>query len=548
MWEPAAATPEGIYTYRIRAAHDEEGGCDDQDKSRWLTVDVENFYWFEKDAENGKLRGVVRYGLNRAAAQVQIKFYDHELNEVGQVACPELSAGEHFSDVYDITVPYDQNGNLIQPVYCVAFADECDADANENRNRQPKPALPRGTASLDNVCPMPTPSQGKVLISAKHGGGYPLAEQTVDREIEITFDYGPKFAGCSVCFAPFDPPDQSPYNDSDTWGDNVGGSGSVNPTTAVLDGNGRASTVLTITDRCAGDNYCVASCPFVAPTEGMARALFAAGHNLVAWKRIYVEEAQMYRQGADLAQSAAQGQTTLVLQQALGGVGPGAMLHLFGADNRDGEQVEVETVNGATVELTASIAHTYSTASGAAVGVPNGGFYTANRELLAGNAYGAAFDGVDGGTFVEFLRQPQARSVVPLRPHFTSYDDMHDYCRQWFVNTNQTNYVWLVGAKYDLAEPGQAYGMAHAGLNWCYVFVEQIGAAQINNSDTTNHEIGHQFVLLDHDTNFPDPANGVRNHEDTDCCLMSYVRNRGDSVCEFCPGCLSDVRSEEDNL
>ncbi|NLO07832.1 MAG: hypothetical protein GX131_18590, partial [candidate division WS1 bacterium] len=30
VWEPAAATPEGIYTYRIRAAHDEEGGCDDQ--------------------------------------------------------------------------------------------------------------------------------------------------------------------------------------------------------------------------------------------------------------------------------------------------------------------------------------------------------------------------------------------------------------------------------------------------------------------------------------------------------------------------------------
>jgi hypothetical protein len=151
VWEPAAATPEGIYTYRIRAAHDEEGGCDDQDKSRWLTVDVENFYWFERDAENGKLRGFVRYGLNRAAAQVQIKFYDHELNEVGQVACPELSAGGHFSDVYAITLPYDQDGNLIQPVYCVAFATETAQDGALNRDGQPKPALPRGSSGLQEV-------------------------------------------------------------------------------------------------------------------------------------------------------------------------------------------------------------------------------------------------------------------------------------------------------------------------------------------------------------------------------------------------------------
>jgi len=130
-----------------------------------------------------------------------------------------------------------------------------------------------------------------------------------------------------------------------------------------------------------------------------------AGHNLVAWKRVYIEEAQMYRQGADLAQNATQGHTTLVVQEALGGIGPGAVLHLFDADNREGEQVEVSAINGTTIELTDSIANTYSTASGAAVGVPAAGVFEANWDLLL-DAYGDAFDGADGGSFVEYVHLP----------------------------------------------------------------------------------------------------------------------------------------------
>lgn len=224
----------------------------------------------------------------------------------------------------------------------------------------------------------------------------------------------------------------------------------VQPTSATLDAQGQATTVLTITNQDAGDNYVVASCPFTAPSQRMAEDLFAAGHNLVAWKRIYVEEDQMYRAGADLTQDALPGHTTLVVDQIPAGVGQGTELRLFDANDPTGEHVEVESVEGTQLHLTDEITGTYregypallnGDGAGAAVGVPRAGVYDANLEMLAGHVYGVDCAGTDGGCFVEFVSPTAGTNITPFRSFFASVYEMHAYRDLWFSNQGESNYI-----------------------------------------------------------------------------------------------------------
>jgi len=79
--EPEGPTEaaKGIYTYTLGVVGSPgycggvhcvctgESGCNrgDWDKSAYLTITLEKFYWFEKDPVAGTLRGVVKYTLNR---------------------------------------------------------------------------------------------------------------------------------------------------------------------------------------------------------------------------------------------------------------------------------------------------------------------------------------------------------------------------------------------------------------------------------------------------------------------------------------------------
>ncbi len=80
--EPEGPTvaDKGIYTYTlgvvgepgygggVKCVCDGEPSCarGDWDKSAYLTITLEKFYWFEKDPVAGTLRGVVKYTLNIA--------------------------------------------------------------------------------------------------------------------------------------------------------------------------------------------------------------------------------------------------------------------------------------------------------------------------------------------------------------------------------------------------------------------------------------------------------------------------------------------------
>ncbi|MGD9498716.1 MAG: hypothetical protein AB7Y46_20655, partial [Armatimonadota bacterium] len=57
----------------------------------------------------------------------------------------------HFSDVYQIDAEYDENDELMGPIYCVIFADEGEDYAPLNRDGVPKPALQKGTTTLQEV-------------------------------------------------------------------------------------------------------------------------------------------------------------------------------------------------------------------------------------------------------------------------------------------------------------------------------------------------------------------------------------------------------------
>lgn len=157
-WDENLPQTDGIYTYKIVANHQDmappQGPCEDQDKSWQLGITLDGFYWFQKNWVGGTLKGVVKYTLTHDAApySVTIRFFGPDLQELDGAAGPlegqPYTAGTHVSDVYEIDVAYDENDELIEPIYCVVYADECEADAASNRDGLSKPALQKGTADL----------------------------------------------------------------------------------------------------------------------------------------------------------------------------------------------------------------------------------------------------------------------------------------------------------------------------------------------------------------------------------------------------------------
>ncbi len=578
-WDEDLPEEDGIYTYRIVANHQDmlppQGPCEDRDKSAVLTPTVNNFYYCSKDVQAGTLTGVVRYTLNREAGSVDLRFYGPDLSQIGQLTGQPTSATTHWTGVYTLEdVEFDQNDDPIGPIYCVLSAAEGAADAAENRDGVAKPALQKGISQLTPVVADVTPS-GPVMISTLHDEDYPLEQQTVDGQITVTAHFDKEWAGQTIYLAVFDPPDMSPYvsdpqnwetiwTDAAKWGDNADDPGVLSTTqaTAVLVGEGQeqeaaVTAALTITDYAAGDTYVVAAQPGGPPSLQRAMQQFngGAGHLLVAWKRVYIEEARMYRSGAYLQQSVIEGAESLVLKDEIENIGPGSQLHLFDAENRQGETVVVDPVNGTTVHLAAEVSADYSTLHEAAVGNldPQVGLFAAEWALLP-NAYGAEFDGSDGGCFVEFKHlAPTGGVAVPYHPcfeyipnHVTRFESF------WFQRSGEQNVLWVCAANRWDSYTAEALGKSLPSHNTCWVLVDAIehddDAQNLEAAiaEITAHEIGHQFDLYDHNENMQPPP--VMNHDSSDACVMSYLGDIDNSICEFCTGCLNDVRTEPDGL
>jgi hypothetical protein len=267
----------------------------------------------------------------------------------------------------------------------------------------------------------------------------------------------------------------------------------------------------------------------------------------------------MYKKCTDLTASVASGSNQIQVADA-SWIDPNDTLLLFDADTPDGENVTVSAKNGNTLTLSANISNSYTAGynpgRGAAVADPSGGHRNPNTDGRLTNAYGAACNGSDGGTFVEFKLPSDGAGDVPhqntLSP--TSNPTVYEYSDVWFKNDGKSNYIHVIGAKcYGSTSDGQLGGGDYTANVAC-VYVGTIWhdyAASHNTvkADVSVHEVGHQFNLASTDGSHPN----VWCHEGngTDYCVMDYDRDREDAYSEFCydnPNHIDEVRDTADGI
>jgi len=209
--------------------------------------------------------------------------------------------------------------------------------------------------------------EGRVLISAKHGGGFYTDYQTENYSVNIIATVKPTppigWRHLKVYFEVTDPDDLSHYEGKEIPTNPAYTQGDKNPndnrdvaakkrmTTGLGDDyvdyqnaclsdrsaevvvdeeGGFASTELKITDRYSGDNYQVRATlqkpqenkPFDMRTswtddQDISVSTIKESVTMIAWKRVYLELGRMYHKGATLVEDAAEGATLLEVDNIL---------------------------------------------------------------------------------------------------------------------------------------------------------------------------------------------------------------------------------------
>ncbi len=287
-----------------------------------------------------------------------------------------------------------------------------------------------------------------------------------------------------------------------------------------------AETILQMTDRYAGDNYQVRATlrkPDLNNQGGRFDTHTGMNTNndpyefhastikqtipLVAWKRVYIEQDNMYTMGATIVSNAPAGTTELYVDNATDFPSPYPRdVTVFW--KHDGQLVSTNTVvlersgNKLTVPETSQPILAYA-------GIKPQG-HTATYDLTGDylpQAFGACPEGTDGGAFIEFRPAPTGNDTngVPkfrwMPTHGAVPYVWRDYCNMWFDNADQinTNVLYLLaGDRGYQGLDGDGY-YDHVG-GW---FTPANGAAVVftesGNKDyrlrekSVVHEIGHRF-------------------------------------------------------
>lgn len=406
-----------------------------------------------------------------------------------------------------------------------------------------------------------TGNVGRVMISTMQDNHYYTSvpttvanqsAQTEDHKVTITAHLPTFLAGKTVYFRVVspDPDDRSPYETDSSGGDNRDGSvgaGVLNATSStaqIATINGKqvaaAEVELSFTSHFAGDNYQI-ECSMESSFSRVVDRTCV----LTAWKRIYIEEDQMCKAGADLASDFAPDENATpdalpVSSRSRFGANDfriGDQVIVIDADNPVGETAIVTNIDTSVapwliylnVDLTNSYNAGYGAGDkGAAIVIPDpdrnsqADVYDALRELFSTNAYGLATDGSDGGCFVVFVplvgastRTPYTWSLSTLpvgnRTPFTQYIPV------WFGSFHQTNVFYLLaGNSVSTGQYGFNYGEANASV----ILVGTIGSNPVFNGETVVHELGHTWVAGHQaDGNHPHDAPA---HDNSDYCIMDY--------------------------
>jgi hypothetical protein len=316
-----------------------------------------------------------------------------------------------------------------------------------------------------------------------------------------------------------------------------------------------AETTLQITSQFSGDNYQVRASmqkphnlePFDKRSSWTTNDTYVTSsikesETMIAWKRVYIEQDNMYKLGATITANAPAGETNLTVDST--------------ADFSVGDSVVVFWTNGSfntTIMATSISSVTISNGLPQAM-TPYAGIrpaiepatYLVDRRFLAqafgstpdGSSSGAdAYPGQGAGAFIEFLDAPTGGGKVPKFSVFPSSSRALTFSQYWFRNRNEStsNIRYLLAANRQ-SQSG-APGWAWHTLGIAIVF-DGMKTSVEQRDDTTVHEIGHLFNLVRPPFAHIDYDMNQRTHCDQDRCVMSYQRNRTDGIVEFCMECL----------
>ncbi len=418
------------------------------------------------------------------------------------------------------TKPPETRLYIVEPTRVVA-ADDQRVDMTPRENIR----------ALISNCPRPLDTPGCAGIP------YPSAYQTAPRDVQITATIHPPRASVTIYFDPEDPPDTSPYV-TGVPNDNAGGPGTLSALSAPTDSMGRATTVLTITDRYSGDNY------IVRARLSLGGPVVAKTGIITAWKRLFVEADKMFRQrGQYLTQDTSPGDTTLQVADS-SRFSAGDIVLVFDADHQNADARTVQSTTPTSITLTSPVTIGYLQSRKAYVGRFADGFYEPDVSQLY-----RTFD--DG--FVEWMLVTDGSNAVPYEDatgmFFSSADGIRDFSALWFQNGRSefdlTNYIHLIGAR-DESMAGIG-GRTSAVFNYSTVYVQRIedddggpGPDATNDvRDTIAHELGHQFSVnfdtdpvTQHDSNSA-WCSGSGQPCDPELCVMNIMRTRTDEQVEF---------------
>jgi hypothetical protein len=156
------------------------------------------------------------------------------------------------------------------------------------------------------------------------------------------------------------------------------------------------------------------------------------------------------------------------------------------------------------------------------------------------NAFGKNPDGSDGGAFIEFKDAPSGSEAVPRYNFFPDYIAWYEYSNFWFDNKSDrtNNTLHLLAASDSDEVGGWGYSLYEVTVgSLCVVFtavyMQDVETEDVQKDDAVVHEIGHRFNLIKAHYPYVDTISNIRNHEDTDYCVMSYKTIRTDQNIEF---------------
>lgn len=437
---------------------------------------------------------------------------------------------------------------------------------------------------LDDASP---PDQRTVLI-ARHrdDASYISSAQTHDGRLRVRANAGKP--GRSIYFRVVDPPDSAAYIPvaDRRPNDNKGSSGRLSETHAIANASGIVETELIITDRYAGDNYRVEAS--ADPSFGCGAGCARTGV-ITAWKRVYVEKDEMFREGSTLAADAPAGARTIRVhdrrqfrrsdtvrlihapfREGTGPLAPDGSVDLrFWSETATIDRIERDPADGGRgiLTLAAPLEHSYYIDQSSFVGdgMPylNDGvgvitdnaaqsLFTMDTGLVA-PAFGDAF------TDYVVLSAATDENGIPHVPYVESLStpQMSHFAHKWFENADHVkpmpvppasaNHQHLVsGRTRTNVNPGElSLGETTngGGGNYSVIWVANIetGVRQHHprtgitgldarrvNAETVVHELVHQY-----DANPPEDATGGHCDQNvypghphaTQLCLMNSPAN-----------------------